>query len=140
MDCSDNGGHLGEHRGDIRSGRALPLPHVELEGGRVPDEADEVPRGGLGVWGRHDGADNGGAVQGFRRGRALEKDALQVGPVEAADADSLRGVVAGRGDGGQDVAHAGSADDLLRVGLSARPRQQPARPRQQHAPPYVGVA
>jgi hypothetical protein len=51
----------------------------------------------LGILGRHDSADDCDAVQFLLLGRALIDDTLQVGLVDAADADGL-GFVARLGD------------------------------------------
>lgn len=67
--------------------------------------------------GGHDGADYCDAVHGLLLGGALINDALQVGLVDAAYADSAR-VVAGLGDPSQDLSYSSGADNLLGVGLA----------------------
>jgi hypothetical protein len=112
----DDEGRQGNNRICVSSGRLL-VPDVELERWRVPDQAEEFPRGGFWVLGRHDGADYCDAVQALLCGVALEHNTLQVGLVDAADADGL-GAAPRLGHPLEDLTHTSGADDLLGVGLS----------------------
>lgn len=82
----DDDWHLGKHRGRINNSR--PLSDIKLKGWRVSDKRKEISRGTFRVLGSHDSADHCDAVQDLPWSTALKKDALQVGPVEAAYANS----------------------------------------------------
>lgn len=70
------------------------------------------PRRGRGIFRRDQRAHHGDAVEALCGGGAgLDQHGRGVGAVDAADADSRDGGVAGGGEGLQDGADAGGADD-----------------------------
>lgn len=62
------------------------------------DLGEEIARNSGRILRRHDGADDGDAIQALLRGAALREDRLGVGCVDAADADGWHGAVAGGGE------------------------------------------
>jgi hypothetical protein len=136
MNSPNNGWRQGNDGLCIGMLRALP-PEVGLEGWRTPEQVKQVPGGGLGVLGGHDSADDCDAVQFLLLGCTLIDDTLQVGLVDAADADGLC-VITCLGDLFQDAPDSGCADDLLGVCLS-KPASVSSRPRITESA-HVGVA